>query len=336
MISSILTITSCLVCTLGAFILFRQGQWDLLTGKLAIAACLAALIWFLLRWIRSPLVRARPWRAAAIAGVTSLVAYGIAVATIYRLQDSLLFVPVLGRFSQCENQKRFDYEIVDTLIDNGKKRIRSYVHRDPQAQAWMLVFHGNAESACDSFQYSVGLADLPLNFALVEYPGYQDDPILPTQDGLLLNAAAAYDFLTADSPKLPVFEFGRSLGTGVATYVAAERRSQGLILISPYTSIADVGAFEYPLIPVHWLMRNPFPAFEWAPKVTALTLVVHGNRDRTIPISLGKSEAGFFPHLFQFVEVPGGAHNDLMADSDGPAWRSIRNFMGDQLRQLSH
>ena len=56
------------------------------------------------------------------------------------------------------------------------------------------------------------------------------------------------------SPFFPNFD-------GIATYLASERRVAGLVLISPYTSIANVAAHQYPIFPVHFLIRNPFPAF---------------------------------------------------------------------------
>ena len=92
----------------------------------------------------------------------------------------------------------------------------------------------------------------------LSYRGYAGSSGQPSEQGLLLDAAAAYAFTTARYGADRIVAWGFSLGTGVAVAVAAEHPVAKLILEAPYTSMADVAAARFWFVPVRWLMRDPF------------------------------------------------------------------------------
>ncbi|MBI3557622.1 MAG: alpha/beta hydrolase [Deltaproteobacteria bacterium] len=249
-------------------------------------------------------------------GLRALIGLGLAyaalVALVYLVQDRLLFFPQTKPFKECDLAAVSGFETVDAKKDGHE--IRLFLRETPGARGWLIMFHGNGSTACDSIYYWDGLRQLPLNFVFAEYPGYQGDGLVrPSQALLLENAVAVYDYLAArNNGRLPVLLMGESLGTGVATYLASLRAVAGLVLRTPYTSIADVGAGHYPFLPVRWLTRNPFPAAEWASAVKCPVLILHGTRDSTIPIANAKQQAARFPGAApQFIEIEGADHNDL-------------------------
>lgn len=289
----------------------------------------------------------------ALLGALSLAALGyLAVAgAIYSRQDKMLFYPVPGRFAGCPSltdddhpEVKPDFETVDARVDlaaRGQERVRVYIRARPDARGWLIAFHGNAESACSALFYARQLDGEPLNFAVAEYPGYlpgklpgnlpgslndADEP--SSQAAFERNAEAVYSFVQSRNPvRLPVISFGRSLGTGVATYLASVRPVAGLVLISPYPSLVEVGSDRFPWLPVRWLMKNPFPADQWALDVHVPVLIVHGTADRVIPIRLGREQARNLGLGSQatMLEIPGGGHGSIVKE-DSPAWNAIRAF----------
>ncbi len=102
-----------------------------------------------------------------------------------------------------------------------------------------------------------------------------------------------------------------ALGTGVAVAVAAEHPIAKLILEAPYASMADVAAWHFPMVPVRWLLRDRFRSGQRIVRVAAPLLIMHGERDFTIPIRFGERLFGLAPRPKQFVRFPEGGHDNL-------------------------
>jgi hypothetical protein len=81
-------------------------------------------------------------------------------------QDLLLYAPVPGKFSRCERLTQDGFEPVDTEFKSV--HVRAYLKREVQAKAWLIIFHGNAESACTALSYAKQFAGLALNYAIDE------------------------------------------------------------------------------------------------------------------------------------------------------------------------
>ena len=105
--------------------------------------------------------------------------------------------------------------------------------------------------------------------------------------------------------------WGESLGSGLAVALAAQKPVGRVVLESPFTSAADVAAAMYWFVPVRWLMKDQFRSDLMIGKVTVPVLVLHGERDRVVPIALGERLYGLITAPKRFVRFPGAGHNDL-------------------------
>ncbi len=123
----------------------------------------------------------------------------------------------------------------------------------------------------------------------LSYRGYGGSDGKPTEDGLIADARAAYDFARATYPDAKLVLWGESLGTGVAVALAAEKDVAAVILEAPFTSTADVAFSAYPFVPVRLLMKDQFRSDERIGKVKAPVLVMHGARDRIVPFRSGRA-----------------------------------------------
>jgi len=249
--------------------------------------------------------------------------YVFLIVVIFLIQDKLLFFPDSTPFKNCAITSKFS-ATAESLEFNGQK-LNFYLKENENAKAWLIHFHGNAGRACDRDFIFQELYKLPINLVIMEYPGYSGDKTKPSQKTFLENAQAAMDFFISRK-KLPVYLFGESLGTGIATYLATKNDVKGLILQSPYPSLGEVGEKAYPFLPVRLLLRNNFPAKDWAPKVNTKVLFLHGEDDNIIPLSLGKKQAENFPPGYDFQVFKGRGHNDL-TPYNNELWDKVRLFI---------
>jgi fermentation-respiration switch protein FrsA (DUF1100 family) len=104
--------------------------------------------------------------------------------------------------------------------------------------------------------------------------------------------------------------FGESLGAAVAVGLAVQSPPAALVLRSPFTSLPDVGAVHYPWLPVQRLLLDRYPSIERIASVSAPVLVIAGDRDDIVPMSLSRRLYDAAAEPKRFVLVPGAGHND--------------------------
>jgi hypothetical protein len=189
----------------------------------------------------------------------------------------------------------------------------------------VVHFHGNGEQVGYLGFLANEWADRGVSFVAVEYPGYPGTSGGPSEDGLIEAGEAALKHLTTTlgiDRKRIVLE-GQSVGTGVATALAARGWGTKLVLLSPYTSLPDVGAKAMPFVPVRLLMRDRFNSESRASEIKVPTLIVHGTNDQVIPYELGKLMSKAISGA-KLLAVEKAGHNDLW---DRPETLAIFDFV---------
>ena len=182
----------------------------------------------------------------------------------------------------------------------------------PGNRPTVVMFHGNGGSLRGERYRLKHFKDAGLGALLLAYRGYSGNAGSPSEQGLYADARAALDWLQAngvDGRSLVLY--GISLGSGVATKMAAEREVGAVVLESPYTSTVDVAAWRFPVVPVSWLMKDRFESLARIGSITEPVLVMHGDADFVVPQRFGRQlfdaanepKQGFWPH--------GVGHNDV-------------------------
>ena len=190
--------------------------------------------------------------------------------------------------------------------------------------AVVIYFPGNGDFLAGLAGRFRDIASDGTGLVALSYRGYAGSSGQPSEQGLLRDAAAAYAFTTMRYAAERIVVWGFSLGSGVAVALAAEQPVGKLILEAPYTSIADVAASAFPMLPVRWLVRDQFHSDERIARVTAPLLIMHGARDPTIPLRFGERLFALAHQAKQFVRFPEGGHNDL---GDFGAVETARRFI---------
>lgn len=244
---------------------------------------------------------------------TLLIAYALLCLLLFFSQRHFIYFPrpevgVVG--------------VPHLFLDTGKVRIKVWTLNPGRREA-VLYFGGNAENVADNID------DFRSLFAgrtvyLVNYRGYGGSSGRPEEEGLYSDALLAYDYFSKKHAALSVM--GRSVGSGVATYVASQRKVEKLILVTPFDTLANVARIHYPFLPVALLLRDGYDSAGRGNRITADTLIVASKDDEIVPIALSKHLADTLIHAtVEFAELSEVGHNTIQLH---PAYgKIITDFM---------
>ncbi|WP_338849567.1 alpha/beta fold hydrolase [Massilia sp. W12] len=175
----------------------------------------------------------------------------------------------------------------------------------------LLYFGGNAEDVAYSVRELAQLFPQHAIYAL-HYRGYGGSAGEPNEVGNHADAWALWQLLRSRYAEITIM--GRSLGTGIATRLAARADSalQHLILVTPYDSMQAVAAHHYPWLPVQWLLRERYASLQYAPQVKAPCIIFAAAQDQVVPpVHAQRLAQGFTPGRAQMLMVEGADHHNI-------------------------
>lgn len=231
------------------------------------------------------------------------------VALAYLFQERLLYFPLRGVHATPADIG-LAYETVQITTGDGVDLWGWFVPAK-NSQGVLLFFHGNAGNISHRLDSIATFHRLGLDVFIIDYRGFGRSKGKPTEQGTYLDAEAAWRYLVEERGVSPgqIIIFGRSLGGGVAAWLAQQHCPRGLILESTFTSVTDVGAQSYPFLPVRLLSRIHYNTLARLPQIHCPVLVIHSPDDRVIPYSHGRRLFAAANPPKAFVTIRGG-HNE--------------------------
>lgn len=207
---------------------------------------------------------------------------------------------------------------------DGQGALRGW--RAPAAgapRARLLVLHGNAGSALDRLHYAAALAPQGVEVFLLEYPGYGARPGAPSLASLSAAAVDGTRALAALGPE-PVLLLGESLGSGVASRVAAlaPEAVRGLVLVTPYARLVEVARIHYPFLP-GLVLRERWAPLDDLAAWRGPTAVVVAGRDEVVTPAQGRRLYQALRGPRRLWEQPEADHNGLDLEPRQPLWPEV-------------
>ena len=198
---------------------------------------------------------------------------------------------------------------ISLASDDGPVLASTRPHAGPNA---VLYFGGNAEDV------SVLVPSLSETFPghaiyALHYRGFGGSAGAPTEAALFADAAALFDKVHAEHGKVVVI--GRSLGSGVAAWLASRRPVARLVLVTPYESVKEVAAGQFPYFPVGWLLRDKYESWRYAEQISVPTLLLMAEHDNIIPRASTEALYRHFPNGVASLRTVAGTDHVNIVDS---------------------
>lgn len=221
-------------------------------------------------------------------------------------------------------------EFLEIETSDGE-RLEAWHKSPPEGRPIVIFFHGSADSPNQRAVRFLALLSAQFGVLAPHFRGYGKSTGAPSENGLLLDAEAAYRFCKMRYRPEQIVLWGFSLGSAVAVALASKRKIAALVLEAAFTSLTDVAKYWIPFLPVQLFLRDRFQADQAIRSVTTPILMLHGGTDRDVPLEFGKRlfESASAPKEFTLLDA--GGHDDL--DKYG-AVAIVRRFLAHQFENF--
>ena len=256
--------------------------------------------------------------------VSSVVlAYFIIILFVYFYQRNLLYHPSENNY--LNDKITFNYE--EIFIETDKKiKLKSwFIKKDLDKFKTILIFHGNAGNLFNRVYKLNELNKLDVNILLISWRGFSGNKGKPTEKNLYHDAEEAVKWLNnRGAISKNIILYGESLGTGVATELGTSNAFGGIILESPFTSIANAAKIYYPYLPVNIILKDRYDSIGKIKNITTPILIMHGKKDNIVPQKMGLElyEKANQPKFSYFPE-----NDDHMMEYNDNLLNSIKLFI---------
>lgn len=240
-------------------------------------------------------------------GVAALL-YALVVAGFYVFQRAIMY-PAPRGYVPPEATGLAEVTVVGLETDDGET-LTVWWLAPPRPDAPVAVyFHGNAERLSDLDARIRVLAADGFGVAALAYRGYPGSTGRPTENKLIADAILLHEWVTGRGVAAGrIVSMGFSLGTGIATALAAARPVGALVLFAPFTSAAALAKKSYPWLPVWTMMRDTMRSDERIRRVDAPIAVIHGTADDIVPYDFGERLYEIAPEPKLLVTIEGADH----------------------------
>ena len=251
--------------------------------------------------------------------------YCALLVTLYLAQRRLMYHPDRARTAPASVGLALVEE--RTIETPDGERLVAWHGRARPGRPTLLYFHGNAWGLAARAPRIERFMGEGYGVYMMSYRSFSGSTGWPTETDNRADALLAYDALRregvgADS----IIAYGESLGTHMATRVALERPVAGLILDAPYTSIVEVAQRRFPLFPVRQFAKDRYETASVIAGLRTPLLIIHGAKDRVVPVDMGRELARLAPEPKRYVEFAHGGHSDLYVNGND-ALQAVRDFV---------
>ena len=215
-----------------------------------------------------------------------ILAYFVIILFVYFYQRSLLYNPSENNY--LNDKISFNYKEIFIETDKNIELKSWFIEKDLKKFKTILFFHGNAGNLFNRVYKLNELNKLDLNILIISWRGFSGNEGKPTEKILYHDAEKVVKWLKAQGlNKKNIILYGESLGTGVATELASKNNFGGIILESPFTSMADTAKIYYPYLPVNLLLKDRYDTKSKIKDIETPILIMHGKKDNIVPQKMG-------------------------------------------------
>jgi uncharacterized protein len=242
------------------------------------------------------------------------------------MQDKFLYFPSAelpsARLLAAENMKLWQATASDyrgLIVDREV----------PAPNGTIVLFHGNGGTALDRGFYFEPLMELGFRVILAEYPKYGGRPGKVGEKPFVADGLETVQ-LAHEQYGEPLYLLGESLGCGVAAAVANKTNVPitGIILITPWDTLALVAKSLFPFLPVNMFLTDKYDSIENLKKFQKNIAVVGAEHDEILPIKHARNLYASLPEgKKRMWVIPGAGHNDWPFQATASLWKEMTDFV---------
>ena len=248
-----------------------------------------------------------------------VLVYCAAGLALYYLQDKLMLHPIP---LPADYKFKFDTPFIEINISinaTDNLNLIQFLPEGSPAKGVVLYFHGNRDNVNRYAKYASNFTKHRYEVWIMDYPGYGKTTGKFTEGRVYKQAREIYKLALTKFNEDNIIVYGKSLGSGAASWLASKRPCQRLILETPYYSIADLLAHYAPFYPVKRMTHFKFPTGEYVKQITVPITIFHGSEDGVIPYRCAEKLKKVLKPGDEFITIDKGSHNDL---NDFPVFHS--------------
>ncbi len=255
--------------------------------------------------------------------IASSLIYLIVLVFLFFFQRSLLYKPNVNNYFN--DRLKVDIEEVQIKTSDNINLLGWFHKKDLNKFKTIVYFHGNAGKLENRIHKLNHFKDMDVNFLIISWRGFSGNSGKPTEKGLYEDGKSTIDWLkNIGLSDKDIVLYGESLGTGIATHIAQNRKFAGLVLETPFTSMVDAAKNVYPYIPVGILLKDRYENEKKIKHINIPVLVMHGEADQIVPFKMGKKiyEIANKPKYSYFTK-----YDNHMMEYDEKLVFALRSFM---------
>ncbi|TVZ58826.1 hypothetical protein NA63_1334 [Flavobacteriaceae bacterium MAR_2010_105] len=236
--------------------------------------------------------------------------YIMITASLYFLQEKLMLFPTV---LEQDYKYQFSYPFEELFLKSDKDTVINAIYfKAEEPKGVILYFHGNAGDLSRWGVIAEYFVEKNYDVLIIDYRTYGKSTGPLNEAAFYNDASYSYNYLKERYNESQIIVYGRSLGTGIAAYIASKHQPKQLILETPYYNIADVAKQRFSMFPVEPLLKYKFPTNEFIQHIECPILIVHGTEDEVVPLSSGEKLLKVSPNSnIKFISIEGGKHNNL-------------------------
>lgn len=253
-----------------------------------------------------------------------IIGYVLLMVIAYFIQEKFIFKP---EKLAADFEFKYDAPFNEVSFNPEPGVTISGIHFNVKKPHGLIIyFHGNTRSIKGWGKYARDFFRFGYDVLLVDYRGFGKSIGKRSEAAMLRDMQFVYDQLCLQFPEDHILVYGRSMGSGFASKLAADNHPRYLILDAPYYSFRKVVERFLPFLPIRFVLRYHLRTDKWIQQVKCHTYILHGTKDWLIPLRHSERLQQINPRRITLIRIHGGGHNNL------PSFPEYHNFIRDILK----
>lgn len=231
--------------------------------------------------------------------------------SLYFFQEKIIFRPSILPQNYSYN---FSSEFEELFLKAEDGAIINALHFKAEKPKGVIVyFHGNMGDLSRWGKITEYFVEKNYDVFVMDYRTYGKSTGKLSEQALYNDAQMCYNYVVKRYNELEITIYGRSLGTGIATFLASKNNPKQLILETPYYSLTDVAKRRFSMFPTNKLIRYNFPSYKFIQNVRCPISIFHGTNDKVVPFASGEKLFNCIEQKEKiFYTIEKGEHNNLI------------------------